>query len=296
MFLQTSPDYVKILRQTGRVVGAPLRGLRAAVRQVAEWTGAREPEPPPPDPQEALSSDLLVTASELRNRLMDDALIVRVSGDDDLYRLARGDGAEDVLRVEPLSRDVYNLHFRVPDVVQDQEAALLAQDWEATLDAVRGAARDLVGLPRDIEDELRASVIAFRRGMNWRQRLRETFFASLSALPPLLGVTYTLLTADPVSGGGIWIHLESLFGLNDLWALVSIPASAGLGDQERKQLERMIAPVFRLWLERRTEAIVRLYRRTVCSPIWEALEAMPAPDDARFARIQTALDALGANR
>ena len=131
--------------------------------------------------------------------------------------------------------------------------------------------------------------------MNWRQRLRETFFASLSALPPLLGVTYTLLTVNPVVGSGIWIQLESIFGLNDLWALVSIPASAGLGEQERKQLEQMMTPVFKLWLKQRVSAIIEVYKHTICWPIWQALETVPSLNDPRFAQVQKALDSLGGN-
>jgi hypothetical protein len=134
--------------------------------------------------------------------------------------------------------------------------------------------------------------LRFRDQMSWHQHVREAFFASLSALPPILGVTYTLLTADPVSGGGMWIQLQSLFGINDLWALVSIPASAGLSEQERKQLEKLIAPVFRLWLDRRLAAIVDVYRRTVCRPVVDALQALPQQDDPRFGAVVNVLSAL----
>jgi hypothetical protein len=151
---------------------------------------------------------------------------------------------------------------------------------------------DLVGLPKGIENELRQAVIAFRQRMNWRQRLRESLFASLSALPPLLAVSYTLLTADPVTGGGLWIQLSSVFGVNDLWALMSIPASVGLSEQERNQLEQMVAPVFRLWLERRVGAIVEVYRRSVCQPILAALESAPVPDDPRLRQVAAALRQL----
>ena len=177
-----------------------------------------------------------------------------------------------------------------------EEQELLAQDWAATIDTLRHAAGELIGLPADIEEELKASVVAFRGEMSWTQQVRETFLASLAALPPLLGVAYTLLTANPVTGGGIWIRLESVFGLNDLWALVSIPASVGLGERERKHLEQLIAPVFRLWLERRVVTIVGLYRDSVCRPVLVALERVPSPEDERLAQVARALDALAVER
>ena len=294
LFLESSPAAVRVMRQTGRVVGAPFRGIRSLVRRGAEAAGLREAKAAPPDLSSAVGKALLAAANDLRNHLMDDHLIVSVTGEDELY-------AETRLRertrrpapeIENLGAGSYNLHVPVPATVQAQADALLAQDWATTRERLRLAAEDIVGLPGDIEEELRDSVSQFRAGMGLGQRFREAFFASLSALPPLLGVTYTLLTANPVAGGGIWIQLEGLFGLNDLWALVSIPASAGLSDQDRKQLQQMIAPVFRVWLRRRAETIVDLYRDTVCQPAWDALERTPRLDDSRFEALANALTQL----
>jgi hypothetical protein len=297
IFLETSPGYIRFLRNTGRVAGAPFRGLQWLGSKLANLTGLSEPTPEEAKP--TLDQDLLLAANALRNRLMDDALIVRAGSDDSLLQSMRqaqrhvekGSPPVDVV-IEPLGDHTYNLHFPAPLLVQQQEQALLGQDWEAISAELKEAARSLVGLPPDIEAELHALVLRFRDQMSWHQHVREAFFASLSALPPILGVTYTLLTADPVSGGGMWIQLQSLFGINDLWALVSIPASAGLSEQERKQLEKLIAPVFRLWLDRRLAAIVDVYRRTVCRPVVDALQALPQQDDPRFGAVVNVLSAL----
>jgi hypothetical protein len=95
-----------------------------------------------------------------------------------------------------------------------------------------------------------------------------------------------------VVGTGLWIELQGIFGVNDLWALVSIPASAGLGEQERKQLQQMVAPAFRLWFERRLTTVVSVLQSAVCRPALEALDGISAPDDARFDRVARALAAL----
>jgi len=296
VFLATSPGYVRAMRRTGRIVGAPIRAARAAVHRGAEVLGLRERAEPPPDLSDAVSQGLLLAANELRNRLLDDHLIVPVSHEDALLTELQEAQPQGPMpyTLEALGNGRYNLHVPAPGVVREQEAALMQQDWERTSARLREAARSLVGLPGDIERELTASVLAFRHDMGWRQRLREAFFASLSALPPLLGVTYTLLTADAAGGTGLLIQLEGLFGVNDLWALLSIPASAGLSEQDRLQLQQMIAPVFRLWLRHRTDAVVALLADTVAAPVTRTLSALPHTDDARLQRLQQALRHLEA--
>jgi hypothetical protein len=294
LFLASSPPHVKVLRATGRIAAAPQRGAQAIGRALGRLMGEVPEETATPDPTAELERDLLNAANALRNRLLDDHLIVRVTDGDPLLREARVVAAEehDAAQVEALGGGVFNVHLRAPDAVRAQEGELLAQDWAAVTHDLRTVAHGLVGLPADIEEDLAAIVERFRAGMGWRERLREGFFASLTALPPLLGVTYMLLTANPVVGTGLWIELQGLFGVNDLWALVSIPASAGLGEQERKQLQQMVAPAFRLWFERRLTTVVSVLQSAVCRPALEALDGISAPDDARFDRVARALAAL----
>ncbi len=294
LFLETSPAYIRLLRGTGRAVSAPLRAAQAVGHRIARWSGAGEPKAEPVDLPAALSQSLLESANSLRNRLMDDQVIVRVTEGDALYQQARADclPGRKAPGIEPIGSGVYNLHFPVPDVVRRQESALRNQDWPAISAQLQAAVPDLVGLPQGITDDLRASVRGFRDSMTVGQRLREAFFASLTALPPIVGVTYAVLTTNPVAGAGVWIQVESLFGLNDLWALVSIPASLGLSEQDRRQLEIMITPVFRLWLERRAATIGELYARTVCRPALDALAVVPASGDGRLAHVEAALSTL----
>ncbi|MFO7696533.1 MAG: GTPase [Anaerolineae bacterium] len=291
LFIESSPPVVRALRQTGRVVGAPLRGARTVARRVGEWLGLQEPPPPPPDLGAALRDDLLVSAGDLRNRLIEGDLIVQASPDDELVvatRRATGPGA----RVEALDRDILHVHVPAPELVKAHIPGLLAQDWDRARGLLESAAEGLVGMPWDIEAELRESIGEFRARMGVGRRLREAFFASLTALPPVLGVTYTLLTVNPAAGAGLWIQLEGILGINDLWALVSIPASAGLSEQDRRQLEEMLAPVFKVWLARRTDTIAALLRDTVYAPLAESLDRMPATDDSRLEALESALKRL----
>ncbi len=297
LFMETSPPMVRVMRQTSRIVGAPLRGVRAVGRKASEWMGLREAESPPVALETRVTHDLLLAANALRNRLLEDTLIIRLSRRDPLLEQAQAalqrDGDTLGIVVEPLGRGLYNLHIPVPALVRPHQEALLARNWEAVTERLEEAATTLVGLPTGIEHELRESVLRFRHEMGFRQRMRETLFASLSALPPLLGVTYTLLTANPAAGAGLLIELEGIVGVNDLWALVSIPASAGLGDQDRRQLEEMLKPVFQLWLSQRVESVVALFEQSISHDICVALEAVPQEDDERFAQVARALAGLG---
>ncbi len=297
LFMETGPAYIKIMRGTGRVVGAPIRGLQWLGHRISRVGAPLEKSAQESDPEAALSQDLLLSANTLRNRLMDDHLIIRVTRKDALYAateaILKGAPLDEAPVIEPSGSGTVNLHIPVPQAIQNQDQVLLKQDWEATTTELRQTAHELMGLPSDIEDELKALVIEFRAQMSWQDRLRETLFASLSALPPLLGITYTVLTANPVSGVGIWIKLQSLFGINDLWALVAIPASAGLSSQERKQLELTISPVFQIWLQHRMSSVVNIFQHTVCSPIIETLEGIPSVKDPRFSQVAQAIRTLG---
>ena len=117
----------------GPLFGAPFRAAQALARRVAEWSGAAEPPPPPRDLHAELGRSLLEAANALRNRLVDDHLIVRVGEDDALYRAAReaaraagrrGDEGEAPVGVEALGGGLYNLHVPVPQAVQREEQAL----------------------------------------------------------------------------------------------------------------------------------------------------------------------------
>jgi len=287
IFIESSPALVRALRQTGRVVGAPFRGIQAASKWIGQRLGRAEKPVTSPDLVAALRDDLLVSAGELRNRLIEGDLIVSVApGDSLMQAVARAREAGP--RVEALDHNLLHVHVPAPEVVRQQLPALLQQDWGRTRMALEQAAEELAGMPQEIEDELRAAVAEFRSQMGMARRLREAFFASLTALPPILGVTYTLLTANPVAGAGLWIELEGVLGLNDLWALVSIPASAGLSEQDRRQLQEMLAPVFKVWLTRRTDAIIALFGDAIYGPVLDALERVPEADDVRLRSVEEA--------
>jgi len=295
LFSQTSPTHVRVLRGIGRTVGAPLRAVRAVGRQIGRWIDSAPIEQG--DLQEELAHDLLLAANGLRNDLLSGHLVVQTQANDPLAQRAqmlaqRLGESEHAPSVERLARGLVNVHVPAPLLLENERMALTEQDWSAVTARLSASARALAGMPRDIEGELIEAATSFRQGMNWRQRLRETFFASLAVVPPILGVTYTLLTADPVTGSGLVFHIEGILGLNDLWALVSIPASAGLDEQDRRQLQAMLQPAFQVWLSRRVAGLSQALADSICPRLMRRLESATTPDDPRFERVEGALTQL----
>ena len=79
-----------------------------------------------------------------------------------------------------------------------------------------------------------------RARMTTVDQIRQTFSAMLNIIPATAAVTYVLHTGDPVGAVGIKVKLAGLFGLNDLYALVAIPATAGMKKADLKQLEALL--------------------------------------------------------
>ncbi len=140
--------------------------------------------------------------------------------------------------------------------------------------------------------ELTSLINEFRLQMNFLQRTRESFFASLNVLPATLGIAYILTTGDPVGGSGLYAKLHGIFGMHDLWALVSIPASAGLDETGRKQLSDMLEPVVRRWLENRAIIVREVFEETITGGVIEELVKMRGVLDQLIEEIEKELDLL----
>ena len=91
-------------------------------------------------------------------------------------------------------------------------------------------------------------------------KIRQTFSAFLNVVPATVAVTYILSTGDPVGAVGIKVKLTGLFGLHDLYALVAIPATTGLKRADQKQLDDMLGPIVRTWLNNKLKEVKESFR------------------------------------
>jgi hypothetical protein len=135
----------------------------------------------------------------------------------------------------------------------------------------------IVHISEQIDDELAKIVAQYRSRMNFMASVRQTFSAMLNVLPATVAVSYILTTGDPVGAVGIKVKLTGLFGLKDLYALVAIPATTGLRKADQRQLEDMLGPIAKSWLEHKLSDIQMLFEEEITGGLLQgsrgALEA-----------------------
>ncbi len=68
------------------------------------------------------------------------------------------------------------------------------------------------------------------------------------------------------------MKLTGLFGLNDLYALVALPATTGLKSADKKQLEQMLVPVAKTWLDNNLTTVQELFSREITGAILRIAE------------------------
>jgi len=286
IWLDTSPGYLKFFRGVGSVIGKPARlifGLAKGVtdgdgRQQTTGTGAV-------DPLEELKANLIGAAAELRDKVLAEEIIAETTDKDrhgagliellDRIRSQRGLQVKELpLRQVGSYTGSIILHVAAPASARDCRRRLDNMPWKTTVDAIVSAAESVLNISTDVElnRELSDLVHEFRRQMNIVQKTRESFVASLNILPATLGIAYVLTTGDPVGGSGIYAKLHGLFGMHDLWALISIPASAGLDESSRKNLSDMLAPVVSRWFENRAMIVRGIFKENVTGEVLEEVK------------------------
>ncbi|PKN55650.1 MAG: hypothetical protein CVU56_20295 [Deltaproteobacteria bacterium HGW-Deltaproteobacteria-14] len=285
VFEQTDPGFIRFSRRAGRVTGAPFRGLMRLVKG-ADPAAAT----PAVDPRELVRGSLIAAANTLRRQALGEEIsAVTSAGDPDgaslidrvaAVREARGlHGGERPLAEPSHAGGGVNLFIAAPPALDAARASLLARDWSAALARISEHASELLELPAALDAELASIVADFRRDLPFLKRARAALVASLNLVPPMLGIVYVFATADPVGGTSISAKLGSLFGLNDLWATVTIPASSGLDDLTRAHLKRLLDPVVQRWLATRAEPVGALLDAEVIGPVLsEATRRVDAAD------------------
>ena len=132
----------------------------------------------------------------------------------------------------------------------------------------------IIGISEHIERDLVRLADQFRQKTGFMLQVRQTFSAALTVLPATAAITYILSTGDPAGAAGIKVKLTGLFGLKDLYALVAIPATTGLKRADRKQLEALLAPITRTWLDDKLNTIQALFEEKVTGEIFSTADGV----------------------
>jgi hypothetical protein len=162
-----------------------------------------------------------------------------------------------------------------PAAVGPAREALCRKDWKAALTHIQAQRATILSWSSQLENDLKELADQLRRRMGIWDRMRQTFAALLNVLPATAAITYVLSTGDPVGATGIKIKLTGLLGLKDLYALIAIPATAGLKKADQKQLALLLEPVARTWLEHKFTQVQALFEQHITGQLL---------DDARSTR------------
>ena len=151
------------------------------------------------------------------------------------------------------------------------------KNWKAVLSHIQARKETILSWSIELENDLKQLADELRSRMSLWDRMRQTFAAVLNVLPATAAVTYVLSTGDPVGATGIKIKLTGLLGLHDLYALIAIPATAGLKKADQQQLAQLLAPVARTWLEHKFAQVQSLFEDQITGGLFK---------DARDARLK----------
>lgn len=271
---ETDPAHVKIMRTTGRVVEAPVRLLMRAVTWIGGGKTAKKAAPAEGEMAAAMEADLIRSANRLRQAAVDPAveldlrMVDPVAGPlrEAVRKLAGHAGVTE----RASDAGAVTLYIPLPPSLAKAQATLRDADWSSAIDDMLDRQETLLGLTSPLEAELQRLANEQRSRMTTLDQVRQTFSAMLNIIPATAAVTYVLHTGDPMGAAGIKVKLAGLFGLNDLYALVAIPATAGMKKADLKQLQALLAPVARAWLTHKLTAIEGLFEETITGTILDS--------------------------
>ena len=269
----TDPPHVKFMRRTGRVVETPVRLLLRAAKWIGKSSSEKREQRPDSEVAAAMEADLVHAANQLRKTAVDPAIGLHLDPSDPaanaLRELIRRLPA-DIGATEQPGREG-QVVFQIPmhPALSAVQEALRSRDWSRDIEEMLARRETLGSITSQLEAELRRLVGEQRARMTTFDQIRQTFAAMLNIIPATAAVTYVLHTGDPVGAAGIKVKLAGLFGLNDLYALVAIPATAGMQRADLKQLEALLAPVARAWLTHKLTAIEALFQEKITGTLFE---------------------------
>jgi hypothetical protein len=274
----TDPTHIKIMRKTGQVVETPVRLLMRVAKWVRGEARGKKRMPAGGELAAAMQSDLVRAANRLRQAAVDPAIDLQLPAGDPaaaaLRESARSLAQRSGVRMSPADPGGLRLAVALPPALAETQADLRHRNWAAVVDDMLAGQESLLGLTDPLEAELHRLAGEQRARMTTADEIRQTFSAMLNIIPATAAVTYVLHTGDPVGAVGIKVKLAGLFGLNDLYALVAIPATAGMKKADLKQLESLLGPVAQAWLTHQLKAIETLFETEITGSLLQKGQAV----------------------
>ncbi|MDL2268449.1 50S ribosome-binding GTPase [Desulfosarcina sp. OttesenSCG-928-A07] len=269
LWQKSDPKPIWLMRKTGKVVESPLRLMVRAGRWIRR-KDRKKTLSPDTRSQTLLQTDLIRAANDFRKAVLDSAIEVQLP-DTEPVAVAMGKQVQNLVGTNGVTcrkhgnRMTLTLPF--PPALAAEQSALGQEDWSPVIEKMVDTQTELLTLTDDLDTELQELVTRQRSQMTAMDQARQMVSAMLNIIPATAAVTYVLSTGDPVGAVGIKVKLAGLFGLNDLYALVAIPATAGMKKADLKQLETLLAPVMKIWLAHKLAAVENLFETHITGPL-----------------------------
>jgi hypothetical protein len=260
---ESDPGHIKIMRRTGKVVEWPLKTIVKTVRHFKKDDRSLPPPATEQDLERRVEMDLLASANQLHQKCLE-------------TRLSLG------------SRSI-----ACPVVVRPAQEELGGEPWQPVLELILARKNEVLDWNQQLDSELRRLADQLRARMSLVDQIRQTSSALLNVIPATAAITYILHTGDPVGAMGIKVKLTGLFGLHDLYALIAIPATAGMSKADRRQLEMLLAPLARAWLAHKLNLVRELFETHISGRIFVRVRTAQGQAAELAERIDSALKVCG---
>jgi len=251
IWFEGDPTHLKFLRKAGNFIEIP---FKAAVN-AAKWFAGKK----------SSQKDTKAHLKQFSLQFEEDLLSA-------VTTLWRKSIEKQILAPNSLKNISVNDNVDAHPVVAEAQKRLKEQDRHKILTSMLNSRDAIIGISEHIEKDLAHLADQFRQNTGFMFKIRQTLSAFLTVLPATVAITYILSTGDPVGAAGIKVKLTGLFGLKDLYALVALPATTGLNKADRAQLEALLAPITRAWLDDKLNTIQALFEAEVTGGIFAAAD------------------------
>ncbi len=294
IWMAMDPPFVRTLRKTGAILEIPF-GLMV---KAARWfRPSKKEDPVPADPESfaaQVESDLLNAAHELFTAALAEHLFLfvkeGVSGGKNQNGIPVPPGTENGATAE---KDTDRFEIPAHPVIFPEQAVLSEAGWHRTREAVLARKERIVALSGRMDADLVTIARDFRKRMSAADRIRQLLSAAMNVLPATVAVTYILHTGDPVGAVGIKVKLAGLLGAKDLYALIAIPATAGLKAADMKQLQEMLEPLARAWFEDKRRETEKIFEDHITGGILERSRQALSAVEPLMETIRSTLNGFG---
>jgi hypothetical protein len=301
LWLSNDPRHIKVMRTTGNVVGFPFKVLVSMIKLAGKKTSGNHQSSEKQNYKQMVEENLLTALNSLYQKVLSNRIDVSLPDNDPvtnrMYSMVKTINENISHAQQPLpkadrfaEKSLVNFSVPVhPSLLISQER-LRKSDWGSTIKNVLEQQQLIISFTEGIDNELKALGNQFRKKMGILGKSRQTFSALLNVVPATAAVSYILATGDPFGATGIKVKLSGLFGLQDLYALVAIPATTGLNKADRKQLETLLGPITQTWLNSKLDTVKNLFDQQITGEIIKQGETILSENEPVLKEISEHID------